>query len=58
MSKEYIELCHKIIAYESVIYKELRDEGKAYRAEMAFQSKTGMERLLAALLAHSADRVE
>lgn len=50
-----IMLCYKIIAYETIKYKELRDEGKAYRAEMAFHSKTGMERLLAALLAQPAD---
>lgn len=55
MSNSDIELCYKIIAYETVTYKMLRDNGKAYRAEMAFQSKTGMERLLAALLAQPAD---
>lgn len=58
MSNADIELCYKLIAYETVTYKMLRDEGKAYRAEMAFQSKTGMERLLAALLAQPADNKE
>ena len=50
-----IMLCYKIIAYETIKYKELRDEGKATSAEMVFQSKTGMERLLTALLAQPAD---
>lgn len=55
MNNADIELCYQIIAYETIKYKELRDEGKAGRAEWVFQSKTGMERLLAALLAQPAD---
>lgn len=55
MSNEDIKLCYEIIAYETIKYKELRDEGKACSAEWVFQSKTGMERLLAALLAQPAD---
>ena len=55
MNNADIELCYQIIAHETVKYKELRDEGKAGSAEWVFQSKTGMERLLAALLAQPAD---
>lgn len=53
MSNSDIELCYKLIAYESIKYKTLRDEGKVTSAEMIFQSKSGMERLLAALLAQT-----
>lgn len=56
MNNADIKLCYQIIACETVKYKELRDEGKAGSAENVFQSKTGMERLLAALLAQPADR--
>lgn len=55
MNNEDIKLCYEVIAYETIKYKALRDEGKAGRAEWVFQSKTGMERLLAVLLAQPAD---
>lgn len=58
MSNADIELCYKIITYETIRYKALRDEGKAGSAENVFQSKTGMERLLAALLSQPADNKE
>lgn len=58
MNNADIDLCYKIIAYETKRYKALRNEGKAGSAENVFQSKTGMERLLTALLAQPADNKE
>ena len=57
MSNADIELCYKMIAYETVKYKSFMDDGKYYLAEQMLQSKRGMERMLAALLGQPVEKL-
>lgn len=50
MSNADINLCFRVIGLEDVKYKGFKEDGKYYLAEQVRHSKSGMERMLAALL--------
>lgn len=57
MSNADITLCFRVIALEDVKYNGFKDDGKFYLAEQAMHSKSGMERMLAALLGQPVEKL-
>lgn len=58
MSNADINLCFRVIDLEDVKYNGFKDDGKFYLAEQVRHSKRGMERMLAALLGVTIEKLE
>ena len=57
MSNADINLCFRVIDLEDVKYKGFKEEGKYCLADQVWHSKSGMERMLAALLGQPVEKL-
>ena len=57
MSNADINLCFRVIDLEDVKYKGFKEDNKFCLAEQVWHSKSGMERMLAALLGQPVEKL-